>query len=101
MTEKKHWSETEEGKQAFLDLINKEYQFDSDGNINKKQYEYAEFGSSMPFRFLNPSQVTMYDGDGKEVMCACGKPATSGIIGKDAYVARCSDCFNGVLIRDV
>lgn len=33
MDEGKHWSETEEGKKSFMDLINKKYLFDAQGNI--------------------------------------------------------------------
>ncbi len=63
-------------------------------NLKVRMKDYvAEFGSTFPVRFLTPSQVTMYDSDGKEVMCKCGKPATSSIIGKDAFIAQCSECF--------
>src|SRR5690348_1605564 len=55
----------------------------------------SEFGTSMPVRFLPPSQVKMYDSDGKEVFCSCGKPAGSAIIGKHASKAMCSECMYG------
>lgn len=54
----------------------------------------AEYGSEGSFKWL-PSSATMYDGDGKPVLCACGKPAGCGIMGKSAYVAYCSDCMYG------
>jgi hypothetical protein len=58
-------------KMAILDIIE-----------SQKSTEYiAEFGSSIPFRFLDASQVKMYDDNGKELMCKCGKPATSQICG--------------------
>lgn len=61
--------------------------------MNDGEY-VAEFGSSCGgFRFLNYSQVKMYDSEGEVMLCKCGKPATEGIIGKEAYIARCSECM--------
>lgn len=34
----------------------------------------------------------MYEANGSPVKCKCGKPAGSAAIGKEAYVAWCSDC---------
>ena len=65
-----------------------------------KEGEYvAEFGCAMPIRWLDESNAKFCDANGQQIMCICGKPATSGIMGKDAYVARCSDCFNGLMVR--
>ena len=59
-----------------------------------KEGEYvAEFGISMPIRFLHPIQVTMCGADGMVIRCKCGKPATSGIIGTEAELMQCSECF--------
>jgi len=51
----------------------------------------SEFGGE-GFRFLNPSQVSMIDSDDNEILCKCGKPAGSAALGRDSYVAWCSDC---------
>lgn len=50
----------------------------------------AEFGGNV--RFLNPESVRMYDSEGKVINCKCGKPAGSAAMGKEAFVAWCSDC---------
>lgn len=64
--------------------------------IKPTQFKYeSEYGTSMPVRFLKPSQVKMYDTEGKEVFCSCGKPAGSAIIGKDASIAMCTECMYG------
>jgi hypothetical protein len=55
----------------------------------------SEYGSIGPIRFLNPENVRMYDGNGNVILCKCGKPAGSGAIGKEAFIAWCSDCFPG------
>jgi hypothetical protein len=34
----------------------------------------------------------MLDGEGNVILCKCGKPAGSGIGGKEAYSVWCSDC---------
>ena len=56
-------------------------------------FVFAEFGSTLDVVFLDPSHTKMYDSNGKEVMCACGKPATDSIIGRDAFLAKCSECW--------
>ena len=38
---------------------------------------------------MNP---TIYDSEGNEVKCACGKLAAAGIMGKDAFMAWCEEC---------
>lgn len=55
------------------------------------EYE-CEFGSFGGVRFLNPEDVRMYDEAGNVVLCKCGKPAGTSIMGKDAFIAFCSDC---------
>lgn len=52
----------------------------------------AEYGSVGGIRFLNPEQVRLYDADGNVVLCKCGKPAGQAAMGKDAFIAWCSDC---------
>ncbi len=47
----------------------------------------VDFGTSA--RFVT---AKMIDADGNEMLCKCGNAATSGIIGKEAYVLRCSTC---------
>lgn len=54
--------------------------------------EECEFGTADNVRFLPPGAVTMHDSSGKEVLCKCGKPAGSALIGKKAYIAWCEDC---------
>jgi len=31
-----------------------------------------------------------------EVFCSCGKPASSGIIGRDSYIVMCTECMNAL-----
>jgi hypothetical protein len=52
----------------------------------------AEYGSSFDVRFLQPSQSSLVDSEGNEVMCKCGKPGGTAILGKGAFVAYCADC---------
>ena len=52
----------------------------------------VEFGCSFPVNFLDASQVKLYDFEGNQIMCKCGKPATQSVIGKEAFLARCSEC---------
>lgn len=64
--------------------------------IKPAEFVYrSEFGTTMPVRFLDPGQVKMYDADGNEVFCSCGKPAGSAIIGKNSSKAMCSECMYG------
>lgn len=64
--------------------------------MDETKFVYCEYGSRRPITFLKPHQVKMYDEDGKEVFCSCGKPATSALMGKNSYIARCSDCMLGI-----
>ena len=52
----------------------------------------AEHGSARPIRFLSPSQCKLYDSDGVEMRCVCGKEASILIQGKDSFIARCEAC---------
>ncbi len=52
----------------------------------------AEFGSISPLRWLSPENVGLYDSEGNIILCKCGKPAGSGAMGKEAFVAWCNDC---------
>ena len=54
----------------------------------------SEFGSVGNIRWPTADNVKMYDSDGNEMICKCGKPATCGIAGRNSYLAQCSDCFN-------
>lgn len=38
---------------------------------------------------------TLYDADGKEMFCKCGKPSTCCIMGNDAYSVMCNECMYG------
>lgn len=49
----------------------------------------SEYGSNENVRF---SDAVMYDREGNEVLCKCGKPAGSAIIGKEAMIAFCTEC---------
>lgn len=53
----------------------------------------SEFGAKHQVRFLDPSQAKMYDIDGKEMVCKCGKQAVMSIMSKDAFFAECSECW--------
>jgi len=62
---------------------------------------WEEFGNSENVRFLDASQVTLTDSEGKELLCKCGKLGTSGAIGKDVFECWCSDCspkLDGVVV---
>jgi len=50
----------------------------------------AEYGTVGNVAF---AECKMCNADGEEVMCQCGKPASTALIGKEAYVARCNDCM--------
>ena len=52
----------------------------------------AEDGSSGNIRFINPEAVRMYDSGGNVMLCKCGKPAGSAVIGTEAFIVWCSDC---------
>lgn len=52
----------------------------------------AEYGSVNGLRFIQPSNVKMYDSEGKVVLCKCGNPAGCSAMGKESYIAWCSDC---------
>lgn len=50
----------------------------------------CEFGSSHPIRF---GIGILCNSEGEEVLCKCGKPSETAIMGKSAYVARCNECM--------
>jgi hypothetical protein len=50
----------------------------------------AEYGSVRNLAF---AECKMYNADGEEVMCQCGKPAESAIMGQSSHIARCNDCM--------
>lgn len=56
----------------------------------------SEFGCVGECRFPNAEHfgvdVTMYDSEGKEILCKCGNKAGIGFFGAKAYVAYCSEC---------
>lgn len=49
----------------------------------------AEYGSTGNVSFAS---ATMYDAEGKEVLCKCGKPSSCAIIGKSSQLVFCTDC---------
>ena len=57
-----------------------------------KEY-IAEFGSIGGVRFLQPGQANIYDSEGNAILCECGNPAAHIFIGKEAYLARCTECM--------
>lgn len=61
---------------------------------NEEEY-ISEFGCSAPIRFLDESMVTLSDGEGNEIVCACGEKATTTIVGKESYKGFCSSCLYG------
>lgn len=77
--------------------------YDPNGNVSiildKNGRRLTEFGSEFPIRFLDPSQVRIYDEKGNEILCSCGKLASSSIIGKNHSQYFCSKCFD-VLSRN-
>lgn len=36
----------------------------------------------------------LYDSQGNEVLCKCGKPSDQTFIGIDYFIARCKDCLD-------
>ncbi len=62
---------------------------------NNRQDMQCKYGSVSPIRFLRFDQVKLYDTEGNQVFCSCGKPAGCAIIGIDESVALCCDCFDG------
>lgn len=63
--------------------------------MNDNKYLRAEWGSSQPVNFLNPSQVKMYDSDNNEIVipkcekCQCFK---GQVIGKESFMWICHSC---------
>lgn len=52
----------------------------------------TEYGSIGEVRWLNADQVTLYDENGNPVLCKCGKKAGACAMGKDSFLAWCSEC---------
>jgi len=50
-----------------------------------------EHGSAYKFRL---GESMMHDSEGNVMACKCGKSAASGLIGKSACKAWCSDCVS-------
>jgi len=51
-----------------------------------------EYRSAQPVRFMSTAHSCMYDGEGNIILCKCGKPAGSGMMGKESYLVWCEDC---------
>ncbi len=71
---------------------------------SKRDGEYGfvyktEYGTTQPVRFLDESMASMHDSSGNEILCKCGKPAGSVLIGKDTHEAYCSKCFSDLLME--
>ena len=54
----------------------------------------SDFGNSQPVRYLPPDCATLFNGDGEEMLCKCGKKATNFVASKTCYLARCTECAN-------
>jgi hypothetical protein len=52
----------------------------------------CEYGSDGSVGFLDPCQVELYDSNGNEIFCKCGKRASETMIFKDCFIAFCSNC---------
>jgi hypothetical protein len=52
----------------------------------------CEHGSDESVGFLDPGQAKLYDSNGNEVFCKCGKRASETMIFKDGFIALCSNC---------
>lgn len=52
----------------------------------------TEFGSIQNIRFPSVVSLGMYDAAGNVMHCKCGKAASSGVIGKEAFKVWCKDC---------
>lgn len=52
-----------------------------------------EDGSVHTVGFIHPDNIRVYDSDGNEVLCVCGKPAEVLISSK---IARCSHCIDNL-----
>lgn len=46
-------------------------------------------------RFLDVLHTTLYDENGKEIFCACGKPGAHVIIGTSKSIPMCNECMYG------
>jgi hypothetical protein len=55
----------------------------------------CEFGSAFPVRFLPLESVKLYDSEGNEVLCKCGKLATTEIFGIKTCLFLCDECMYG------
>lgn len=56
------------------------------------QYE-VEYGSISPIGFAN---CKMYNEDGSESMCACGKLATGGFVRSNSFIDLCNECMKNL-----
>lgn len=52
-----------------------------------------EFGCMEPIRFTSSEDVTVYDSNGKEILCKCGKKSTQSLIGQNFSHNFCNDCM--------
>lgn len=57
-----------------------------------EKYE-CEFESTFPVRFLPIESVKLYDSNGNEVLCKCGKSATTEIFGIETCISLCNECM--------
>ncbi len=61
----------------------------------------TEYGSVEQVRFANASMVRLEDAKGNEILCSCGKPVTSTIMSKNAFLALCEECWGKKLMEEV
>ena len=54
----------------------------------REEFE-CEYGSIGNVNFIN---AVMYSKEDNVLLCACGKPAISGAVGKESFISWCSDC---------
>lgn len=60
-------------------------------DLDKSQVK-SEFGSSDNINWLNPENAKAYDSEGGIIKCKCGKDAGFVLLGKEGYLAYCSEC---------
>jgi hypothetical protein len=51
-------------------------------------------------RFLRFASAKMVDGEGKEILCKCGKHVCGGVFEKEAFVAYCEECHPDPIPRE-
>lgn len=59
----------------------------------KPDDQIPKFEFSLNVRFLDATPDTLFDSDEKEILCKCGNSVSRVIIGKEDFLAKCSNCW--------